>query len=132
MNIKLPNPTMFDGKSPQFNEWAEEAKSYFTIHNIFINDLMDDSCKSTTAMVIATMQRDAVANNLQTFNHRYPQAIRHGEDGYDEYMDQWESMEKKKADIQQHSQTLNYVLLHATRQGSEPHPIMRRLMRQGN
>eukprot|EP00971_Amphidinium_carterae_P008023 158709-Amphidinium_carterae.1 len=30
MNIKLPNPTVYDGKSPQFNEWAEEVKSYLT------------------------------------------------------------------------------------------------------
>eukprot|EP00971_Amphidinium_carterae_P042605 837697-Amphidinium_carterae.1 len=30
MNIKLPNLTLFDGKSPQFNEWAEEVKSYLT------------------------------------------------------------------------------------------------------
>eukprot|EP00971_Amphidinium_carterae_P257891 5119023-Amphidinium_carterae.1 len=44
MNIKLPNPTAFDGKTPQFNEWAEEVESYLTVHNIFIDDLMDDSC----------------------------------------------------------------------------------------
>eukprot|EP00971_Amphidinium_carterae_P079461 1572320-Amphidinium_carterae.2 len=41
-------------------------------------------------------------------------------------------MEKKKADIAHYSQTLNYVLLHATEQGSEPHSIMRRVMRQSN
>eukprot|EP00971_Amphidinium_carterae_P095476 1888940-Amphidinium_carterae.1 len=77
-------------------------------------------------MVIATMQRDAVAADLLAFNQRYPQQIRYGEDHYDDYMDRWEAMEKKKADILQHSQTLNYVLLHATKQGSEPHSIMRR------
>eukprot|EP00971_Amphidinium_carterae_P103295 2044693-Amphidinium_carterae.1 len=32
----------------------------------------------------------------------------------------------------QASQTLNYVLLHATKQSSEAHPIIRRLMRQSN
>eukprot|EP00971_Amphidinium_carterae_P011252 221446-Amphidinium_carterae.1 len=77
---------------------------------------MDDSCKSTTPMVIATMQRDAVAADLQAFHTRYPNQIRHGEDGYDEYMDRWEAMEQKKRDILQHGQTLNYVLLHATKQ----------------
>eukprot|EP00971_Amphidinium_carterae_P144664 2866638-Amphidinium_carterae.1 len=41
-------------------------------------------------------------------------------------------MEKKKVDIQQHSQTLNYVLLHATKQGSEPHSTMRRVLRLNN
>eukprot|EP00971_Amphidinium_carterae_P231123 4586700-Amphidinium_carterae.1 len=40
---------------------------------------MDDSCKSPIPMVIATMQRDAVATDLQAFHQRYPQAIRYGE-----------------------------------------------------
>eukprot|EP00971_Amphidinium_carterae_P313663 6234156-Amphidinium_carterae.1 len=82
------------------------------------------------------MQRDAVANDLQSFNARYSgytQPIRYGEDHYDDYMDRWEAMEKKKkADILQFSQILNYALLHATKSGSEPHSIMRRVMRQSN
>eukprot|EP00971_Amphidinium_carterae_P119666 2370848-Amphidinium_carterae.1 len=36
MNIKLPTPTMYDGKSP-------EVKSYLTVHNIYIDDLLEDS-----------------------------------------------------------------------------------------
>eukprot|EP00971_Amphidinium_carterae_P086405 1709954-Amphidinium_carterae.1 len=132
MNIKLPTPTMYDGKSPQFNEWSEEVRSYLTVHNIHIDDLLDESSRSQIPMVLATMQRDAVATDLQNFNRRYPQAKRHGEDGYDDYLDRWEAKEKKKADILQFSQTLNYVLLHATKQGSEPHSIMRRVMRQAN
>eukprot|EP00971_Amphidinium_carterae_P047068 926844-Amphidinium_carterae.1 len=52
------------------------------------------------------MQRDAVANDLQSFNARYPQPLHYGEDHYDDYMDRWEAMEKKKADILQFSQTL--------------------------
>eukprot|EP00971_Amphidinium_carterae_P015597 308139-Amphidinium_carterae.1 len=63
---------------------------------------MDDSCKATSPMVLATMQNDAVAQDVQAFNRRYPQAIHHGEDGYDEYMDRWDAIEKKKVDIQQH------------------------------
>eukprot|EP00971_Amphidinium_carterae_P123142 2438374-Amphidinium_carterae.1 len=39
---------------------------------------------------------------------------------------------KKKADIAHFSQTLNYVILHATKQGSEPHSIMRRVIRESN
>eukprot|EP00971_Amphidinium_carterae_P289345 5744803-Amphidinium_carterae.1 len=117
---------MYDGKSPQFNESSEEVRSYLTVHNIHIHDLLDDSSKSQIPVVIATMQRDAVAQDLQRFNAQYPQAIHHSEDGYDEYLDRWDAMEKKKADILQFSQTLSYVLLHATKQGSEPHSIMRR------
>eukprot|EP00971_Amphidinium_carterae_P290053 5759226-Amphidinium_carterae.1 len=108
MNIKLPTPTQYDGKSLQFNEWAEEVESYLTVHNIYINNLLEDSVRSQVPMVIATMQRDAVANDLQSFNARCPQQIRYGEDHYDDYMDRWEAMEKKKADILQLSQTLNY------------------------
>eukprot|EP00971_Amphidinium_carterae_P271620 5389686-Amphidinium_carterae.1 len=37
-----------------------------------------------------------------------------------------------RGDIVSFSQTLNYVLLHATKQGSEAHPIIRRVMRQSN
>eukprot|EP00971_Amphidinium_carterae_P027832 548678-Amphidinium_carterae.1 len=43
MNLKLPTPTLYDGKSPQFNEWAEEVRSYLTVHNIYIDDLLEDS-----------------------------------------------------------------------------------------
>eukprot|EP00971_Amphidinium_carterae_P305038 6061365-Amphidinium_carterae.1 len=125
MNIKLPTPTTYDGTSPQFNEWAEEVKAYLTVHSIYIDDLFEDSVRSQVPMVIATMQRDAVTTDLQSFNARYPQQIRYGEDSYDDYMDKWEAMEKKKkkADILQFSQTLNYVLLHATKSGSEPHSM---------
>eukprot|EP00971_Amphidinium_carterae_P012962 255641-Amphidinium_carterae.1 len=42
-------------------------------------------------MVIATMQRDAVAADLLAYHARYPNAIRHGEDGYEEYMDRWDA-----------------------------------------
>eukprot|EP00971_Amphidinium_carterae_P257191 5105949-Amphidinium_carterae.2 len=65
MNIKLPTPTQYDGKSPQFNEWAGEVKAYLTIHNIYIEDLLEDSTRSQVPMVIASMQRDAVANELK-------------------------------------------------------------------
>eukprot|EP00971_Amphidinium_carterae_P230986 4583616-Amphidinium_carterae.1 len=87
MYIKLPTPTMYDGKSPQFNEWAEKVKAYLTVHNIYIDDLLENSVRSQVPMVIATMQTDAVATDLQANNTRYPQQIRYGEDHYDDYMD---------------------------------------------
>eukprot|EP00971_Amphidinium_carterae_P227017 4502896-Amphidinium_carterae.1 len=108
MNIKLPTPTVYDGNSPQFNEWAEEVKSYLTLHKIYIDDLSEDSTKSQVPMVFATMKRDTVAADLQNFDARYLQPIHYGEDHYDEYMDRWDAMEKKKSDILEFSQTLNY------------------------
>eukprot|EP00971_Amphidinium_carterae_P074299 1468266-Amphidinium_carterae.1 len=50
MNLKLPTPTQYDGKSPQFNAWAEEVKSYLTVHNIYIDDLLEDSTKSQRSL----------------------------------------------------------------------------------
>eukprot|EP00971_Amphidinium_carterae_P085671 1695376-Amphidinium_carterae.1 len=50
MNIKLPTPTMYDGKSPQFNEWSEVVRSCLTVHNIHIDDLLDDSTRSQVPM----------------------------------------------------------------------------------
>eukprot|EP00971_Amphidinium_carterae_P093070 1842454-Amphidinium_carterae.1 len=68
---------MYDGKSPQFNELSEEVTSDLTVHNIHIDDLLDDSAKSQIPMVIATMQKDAVAQDLQRFNAQYQQTIHH-------------------------------------------------------
>eukprot|EP00971_Amphidinium_carterae_P155637 3086260-Amphidinium_carterae.1 len=98
---QFPTPTQYDGKSPQFNEWTGEVKAYLTVHNKYIVNFLEDCTRSQVLMVIATMQRDAVANDLQSFNARYPKPIHYGEDHYDDYMDRWEAMEKKKADILQ-------------------------------
>eukprot|EP00971_Amphidinium_carterae_P206088 4090113-Amphidinium_carterae.1 len=46
MNIKLPMPSQYDGKTPQFNEWAGEVKAYLMVHNIYIEDLMEESTRS--------------------------------------------------------------------------------------
>eukprot|EP00971_Amphidinium_carterae_P299939 5958689-Amphidinium_carterae.1 len=75
-NLKLPTPTLYDGNSPQFNEWAEEVRSCLTVHNIYIDDLWEDSVKSQVPMA---------------FNARYPQAIHYGEDHYDDYIDRWDA-----------------------------------------
>eukprot|EP00971_Amphidinium_carterae_P309850 6157306-Amphidinium_carterae.3 len=40
MNIKLPPPTQFDGRYPQFYEWAGEVKAYLSVHNVNLEDIM--------------------------------------------------------------------------------------------
>eukprot|EP00971_Amphidinium_carterae_P148640 2947027-Amphidinium_carterae.1 len=47
-------------------------------------------------------------------------------------MDMKVNIRKMKDDIVNFSQTLNYVLLHSTKPGSEAHSIIRRTMRQSN
>eukprot|EP00971_Amphidinium_carterae_P003171 62340-Amphidinium_carterae.1 len=39
---------------------------------------------------------------------------------------------RKKEEITSVSQTLNYVLVHATKPGSEPHSMIKRIMRTAN
>eukprot|EP00971_Amphidinium_carterae_P345386 6486315-Amphidinium_carterae.1 len=52
MNIKLPAPTQFDGKNPQFNEWAGEVKAYVTTHNVDVElKLSADSSVATETIV---------------------------------------------------------------------------------
>eukprot|EP00971_Amphidinium_carterae_P044696 879368-Amphidinium_carterae.1 len=101
MNIRLPSPTQFDGRYPHFYEWA--GKDKYT------------------------------ANEVRKLNTKFPIAAQKGEDDYDEYMDMTvniQNFQKMKGDIVNFSQTVNYVLLHATKPGSEAHSIMRRVMRQ--
>eukprot|EP00971_Amphidinium_carterae_P190476 3780263-Amphidinium_carterae.1 len=42
------------------------------------------------------------------------------------------NIRKKKDDITSFSQTLNYVLVHSTKPGSEAHSMVKRIMRQSN
>eukprot|EP00971_Amphidinium_carterae_P067990 1345642-Amphidinium_carterae.1 len=77
------------------------------------------------------MQRNAVANDLPRFHARYPQAPNRDDESYEDYMERWDNMEKKE-NILHFSQTLNYLLLHATKVGPEPHSIKRRVMRHSN
>eukprot|EP00971_Amphidinium_carterae_P146773 2908808-Amphidinium_carterae.2 len=56
MNIKLPSPTQFDGRYPQFNEWAGEVKAYLGVHNVSIEDIMDECTKFVTVTQLSDIQ----------------------------------------------------------------------------
>eukprot|EP00971_Amphidinium_carterae_P278719 5533075-Amphidinium_carterae.3 len=56
MSAKLPMPTQFDGRNPQFREWSGEVKAYLTIHNVHIEDYMDQSAKSIEAIGLPNIQ----------------------------------------------------------------------------
>eukprot|EP00971_Amphidinium_carterae_P233139 4627486-Amphidinium_carterae.1 len=126
MNIKLPSPTQFDERYAQFNEWSGEVKAYLGVHSVNIENIMDDCTKSVTVIVLNDIQDKYVAAEVTRLNTTYPAPVAEGEDGYDNYVD------LQRGDIIRFSQILNYVLLHATKQGSEAHSIIRRVMRQSN
>eukprot|EP00971_Amphidinium_carterae_P240915 4782729-Amphidinium_carterae.1 len=49
-------PTQFDGRNPQFREWSGEVKAYLTIHNVHIEDYMEEPAKSMEAIVLRNIQ----------------------------------------------------------------------------
>eukprot|EP00971_Amphidinium_carterae_P313164 6223849-Amphidinium_carterae.2 len=127
VNIKIPSPTQFDKRYPQFYEWAGEVKVYFSVHDVNIEDIMDDGTKSVTVILLGDIQDEYTANE-----GKFSVALQEGENDYDEYMDMTINIKKMRRDIVNFSQTLNYVLLHVTKPGSEAHSVIRRVMRQSN
>eukprot|EP00971_Amphidinium_carterae_P143625 2845718-Amphidinium_carterae.1 len=95
---------------------------------------MDKCTKSVTVIVLNDIQHEYTKDDheVRRLNTTYPQAFAEGEDGYDDYMDLAVNIKKMRGDIVTFSQTLNYVLLHATKPGSEAHSITRRVMKQSN
>eukprot|EP00971_Amphidinium_carterae_P227295 4508204-Amphidinium_carterae.1 len=58
LNIKLPSPTQFDGRYPQFNEWSgdQNIHTYIGVHNVNIEDITDDCTKSVTVIILGDIQ----------------------------------------------------------------------------
>eukprot|EP00971_Amphidinium_carterae_P288853 5735462-Amphidinium_carterae.2 len=132
MNIKLPSPTPLDGRYPQFYESAGEVKAYLSVHNVNMEDIMDDCTKFVTVIQLGDVQDKYTADEVRKHNTTHPVALQDGEDGYDDYMDMTVNIKKMRGDIVYFSQTLNSVLLHSTKPGSEAGSIIRRVMRQSN
>eukprot|EP00971_Amphidinium_carterae_P293811 5833014-Amphidinium_carterae.1 len=49
-------PTQFDGRNPQFREWSGGVKAYLTIHNVHIEDYMEESAKSMESIELRNIQ----------------------------------------------------------------------------
>eukprot|EP00971_Amphidinium_carterae_P222845 4422362-Amphidinium_carterae.1 len=131
MNIKLPTPTHFDERFPQFNEWGE-VKAHVMIHNAHIEDYMDESSRSVETVNIANIQDDYTTKGVNRLRQQFPTIPTKNEEYYDEYNEMTLKFRKKKDDIRSFSQTLNYVLVHSTNLGSEAHSMVRRIMKQSN
>eukprot|EP00971_Amphidinium_carterae_P203835 4045359-Amphidinium_carterae.3 len=78
MNIKLPSPTQFDGRYPQFYEWAGEVKAYFSVHNVNIEDIMDDCTKSVTVILLGDIQDKYTVEEVRKYNTKFPTALQEG------------------------------------------------------
>eukprot|EP00971_Amphidinium_carterae_P233371 4631927-Amphidinium_carterae.1 len=133
MNINLPSPTQFDGRYPHFNEWGWRSESLpWRPQYVNIEDIMDECTKSVTVIQLNDIQGKYTADEVKRLHITYSNALTDGQDGYEEFMDMTVNIKKMRGDIVNFSQTLNYVLPHATKPGSEAHSITTRMMRQSN
>eukprot|EP00971_Amphidinium_carterae_P122147 2418640-Amphidinium_carterae.1 len=112
---------------------GRKIKAYLSIHNVNIEDIMDDSSRSVTAISAANIQT-VRADDTRRLNGRFPVAPQEDADNYDKYVDLTMEIRKKKDDIVNYNQTrpASKQLLHSTKPGSEAHLIARRMMRQLN
>eukprot|EP00971_Amphidinium_carterae_P106437 2108344-Amphidinium_carterae.1 len=69
----------------KFNEWAGEVKPYLTIHNVHIEDYMDESSRSVDAIDIANIQDDYTTEDVNRLHLRFPAISAEDEEEYDEY-----------------------------------------------
>eukprot|EP00971_Amphidinium_carterae_P101788 2014611-Amphidinium_carterae.1 len=98
MNIKLPSPTRFNGRYPQLNEWSSEVKAYLGVHNVNIEDIMDDCTKSVTVIVLSHIQDKYTLAEVTKMNTNYPVAPADGDDVYDDYSDPRDTIRKMRGD----------------------------------
>eukprot|EP00971_Amphidinium_carterae_P033958 668472-Amphidinium_carterae.1 len=109
MSVKLPMPTQFDGRNPQ---WSGEVKAYLTIHNVHIEDYMDQSAnKSIDVIDLRNIQDAYVTEDVHYRDNKfYDEPTEEQADEYEEYNDLNITIRKKRDEISSISQTLNYVL----------------------
>eukprot|EP00971_Amphidinium_carterae_P338424 6475745-Amphidinium_carterae.2 len=74
MHIKLPTPTQFDGKNPQFNKWDGKVKAYFTIRNVHFEDYMDSCTSSIDVVHTSDIQDEYTADDYTKLNNKFPAA----------------------------------------------------------
>eukprot|EP00971_Amphidinium_carterae_P335925 6472018-Amphidinium_carterae.2 len=120
MSVKLLMPTHFDGRNPQFREWSGEVKTYLTIHNVHIEDYMDQSTKSIEAIDIRNIQEAYVTEDVPYRDKRFPIEPTEDEaDEFEKYNDLTMTIRKKRDEL-------------TSRTRSEPHSMIRRIMRTAN
>eukprot|EP00971_Amphidinium_carterae_P124021 2456240-Amphidinium_carterae.1 len=94
---------------------------------------MENSTKSIETVNISDMQDEYTAEDMTWLNNKSPVVpARDDTDDYEEYNEMTLIIRKKRDDIMSFSQTLNYVLVHSTKPGSEADYIVRRVMKQSS
>eukprot|EP00971_Amphidinium_carterae_P011750 231384-Amphidinium_carterae.1 len=96
-------PTQFDGRNPQFREWSGEVKVYLTIHNVHIEDYMDQSAKSVDAIHLRNIQDAYVTEDVQYRGNKfYDEPTEEQADEYEEWLEDINRYESENGAIADH------------------------------
>eukprot|EP00971_Amphidinium_carterae_P041415 813085-Amphidinium_carterae.1 len=79
MNIKLPPPTQFDGRYPQFHEWAREVRAYLSVHNVSIEEIWTTAQSQSQSSYLVTFrtntQQMKSVSSVQHFRLLYKKVL---------------------------------------------------------
>ena len=155
---RLPQPTVFDGATPPFQEWIQETRNFLSINNYEFVRQMDYSLQSDHEVSLQDVtnstreggrRRDLLEDNEngQTELRReleIPLDERADEHRTDEALNrQLATLQRDHIDLQRDydewvdrlergGDYLNYVLIHGTKLGTEANNYIRRLQRSTN
>ena len=155
---RLPQPTVFDGTTPPFQEWIQEIRNFLSINNYEFIRQLDYSLQSdvevtlrdvTESTTVGTERRAALTVNEEAQDDLY----RELELPLNERADPGRTSEAINAEIEllrtahrplqqaydewqdrleRGGDYLNYMLIHGTKLGTEANNYIRRLQRSTN
>ena len=154
---RLPQPTVFDGTTPLFQEWMQETRNFLSINNYEFVRQMDYSLQSDTEVSLQDVtnstreggrRRDALDDNdngQDELRRELAIPLDDREDGRTNAVIEREltnlrrdhvSLQREYDEwvdrLERGGDYLNYVLTHGTKLGTEANNYIRRLQRSTN
>ena len=154
---RLPQPAVFGGTTPPFQEWMQETRNFLNINNYEFIRQMDDSLQSDREIslqdVTDSATRGREGRDDLTANERAQNVLREELDSpsagrrpgrtnatiraeFDALQDAYPGLETAYNDVLERvsrgGEYLNYVLIHGTKLGTEANNYVRRLQRSTN
>ena len=154
---RLPQPTVFDGTTPPFQEWIQETRKFLSINNYEFIRQMDYALQSDREISLQDVtdsttrggeRRDAMSANERAQDQLreeldLPPADRRAgrtnaviQNELDVLRDAYPALETAYNDkldrVSRGGDYLNYVLIHGTKLGTEANNYVRRLQRSTN
>ena len=155
---RLPQPTVFDGTTPPFQEWIQETRNFLSINSYEFIRQMDYSLQSdgevtlqdvTNSTRVGRERRDALDVNesaQDTLNREYDLPLAERADPgrtndviegeldvlRNQHVALQQAYDEWQDRLERGGDYLNYVLTHGTKLGTEANNYVRRLQRSTN